>query len=153
MSQPRVAVVTDSTADLLPDLAEARGIAVVPLTLTLDGRSFLDGVDISADEFYRLLAESQGAVTTSQPTPARFAEVYEALLADHDAVVSLHISAQLSGTYAAAAQAAETMGAGRIHVLDTRVVSMPLALLALVASAMAAGGAEVPENNQNYKKT
>ncbi|SRR6266700_1064863 len=140
MSQSRVAVVTDSTADLAPELAEQRGVTVVPLTVTLDGRSYLDGVEITAGDFYGKLAASGATASTSQPSPGRFAEVYRRLLDDHDEVVSMHISARLSGTIAAATQAAEMVGTDRVHVLDTEMVSMPLGLLVLVASALAAGG-------------
>ena len=127
MSKPAVAVVTDSTADLSPELASERGITVVPLTVSLDGRSYLDGVEITAAEFYDLLARSGGMATTSQPSPGRFAEVYERLLGDHSHVISLHISSKLSGTYAAAARAAEMVGKKRIRVVDTGQASMPTA--------------------------
>jgi DegV family protein with EDD domain len=141
MSQKRVAVVTDSTADLASDLVQERGVTVVPLTVVLDGRDYLDGVDITADEFYVRLASAKGGAKTSQPSPGRFAEVYEQLLADHEQVVSLHISSQLSGTYEAATQGAALVGEARVRVVDTGMVSMPLALLVLAASAMAAEGA------------
>ena len=141
MSHTRVAVVTDSTADLIPDLGDERGITVVPLTVILDGRDYLDGIDITADEFYVRLAASESGATTSQPSPGRFAEVYEQLLTEHDEVISLHISAQLSGTHEAATQGAALVDAARIRVVDTGMVSMPLALLTLAASAMAAEGA------------
>ncbi len=141
MSQKRVAVVTDSTADLSPDLVEERGITVVPLTVILDGRDYLDGVEITADQFYGMLAASEGGASTSQPSPGRFAEVYEQLLAQYDEVVSLHISAQLSGTYEAATHGAALVDAARVRVVDTQMVSMPLALLTLAASAMAGQGA------------
>jgi DegV family protein with EDD domain len=145
MSEPRVAVVTDSTADLSPDLVAERAITVVPLTVTLDGRSYLDGVEITADRFYDELRASSGVATTSQPTPARFAEVYEHLLAEHGKVISLHISSKLSGTYAAAQQGADMVAPDRVHVIDTGMVSMPLALLVLAASAMAADGLSAAE--------
>jgi DegV family protein with EDD domain len=140
MSAQRVAIVADSTADLAPDLVRERGITVVPLTVVLDGQGYLDGVEITAAEFYARLAASDGAASTSQPAPGRFAEAYERLLADHDEVVSLHISARLSGTFEAATQGASLVDAGRVHVVDTEMVSMPLGLLTLAASAMAAGG-------------
>jgi DegV family protein with EDD domain len=97
-------------------------------------------VEITAAEFYTLLARSGGMATTSQPSPGRFAEVYERLLDDHSDVISLHISSRLSGTYAAAVQAAEMVGTGRVTVVDTGQASMPLALLVLAASGMAAAG-------------
>ena len=145
MSEQRVAIVTDSTADLSPELVRERGIAVVPLTVVLDGRGYLDGVEITAGEFYARLAESGGVASTSQPAPGSFAEVYERLLADHDEVLSLHISARLSGTFEAATQGAELVDAARVRVVDTEMVSMPLALLTLAATAMAAEGAGAGE--------
>jgi DegV family protein with EDD domain len=141
MTSRRLAVVTDSTADLSPELVEQRGISVVPLTVNLDGQSYLDGVDITAAEFYARLAASGGMATTSQPAPGQFAEVYERLLVDHTEILSLHISAKLSGTYDAARQGAELVAADRIRVIDTGQASMPLALIVLAASGMAAEGA------------
>ena len=135
---PKVAIVTDSTADLAPDLVEPRGITVVPLTVMLEGRSYLDGVDIQPDDFYRKLTASGQMATTSQPSPGTFANVYERLLTDHEEVVSLHISSKLSGTFEAAMQGADLVATDRVRVLDTEMVSMPLALLVLAASAMAA---------------
>ncbi len=135
-----IAIVTDSTADLPPDLASERGISVVPLTVTLDGRSYLDGVDMTPARFYALLASSTGHPTTSQPSPGLFAEAYEGLLRDHDEVLSLHISAKLSGTYASAVQGAALVDARRIRVVDTQAVSMWLSLLALGAARLADDG-------------
>jgi DegV family protein with EDD domain len=136
----RVAVVTDSTSDLLPDLTADREITVVPLTVNLGGRGYLDGVEIKAADFYARLAAGEGMATTSQPSAGQFAEVYEKLLGSHEEVVSLHISSKLSGTFAAASQGAKLVGADRVAVVDTGQVSMPLALLVLAASAMAAEG-------------
>lgn len=142
MSKRSVAVVTDSTADLPPQLTASRSITVVPLTLNFDGKSLLDGVDIRPDEFYRRLPSVTAHPTTSQPSPGRFAEAYASLLADHDSVISIHISEKLSGTYASARQAADMTDPKRIRVVDSELVSMSLGLITLVASAMAAGGAE-----------
>jgi DegV family protein with EDD domain len=137
-----VAIVTDSTADLPPQLAAKRSITVVPLTLNFDGQSLLDGVDIRPDEFYRRLPSATMHPTTSQPSPGRFAEAYSSLLASHESIVSIHISEKLSGTYASARQAADMTDPKRVRVVDSEVVSMSLGLVTLVASAMAAGGAE-----------
>ncbi len=141
----RVAVVTDSTADLLPELAAANQVTVVPLTVNLDGRSYLDGVDLSPAEFYRLLQATSSHPTSSQPAPGQFKEAYERLLADHDEVVSIHVSPKLSGTMSSAQQAAAMIGGERIHVLDSQFASMPLAALVLVAAARAARGGDASE--------
>ncbi len=140
MTSTRVAIVTDSTADLPSDLAVARSISVVPLTLHFEGRTFLDGVDITPAEFYRRLPTATVHPTTSQPSPGRFAETYTRLLADHDDVVSIHISEKLSGTYASARQAAEMTDHKRVRVIDSHVVSMSLGLVTLAASVLAAQG-------------
>jgi DegV family protein with EDD domain len=138
----KVAIVTDSTADLPADLVSTRSITVVPLTVTLDGKSYLDGVELGAGEFYARLAASESVPTTSQPSPANFAGAYEKLLSEHDAIVSIHISARLSGTLASAEQAVESLGArDRIRLVDSSFVSMPLGLLVLVAAQMAQDGA------------
>jgi len=137
-----VAIVTDSTADLPPALAIARGITVVPLTLHLDGQSLLDGVDITAAEFYRRLRLATTHPTTSQPSPGRFAETYNALLKNHESVVSIHISEKLSGTFDSARQAAAMTDPKRVRVIDSGVASMSLGLINLVASTLSARSAD-----------
>lgn len=118
----------------------SRAISVVPLTLNFDGQSLLDGVDIRPGEFYRRLHSVTTHPTTSQPSPGRFAEVYSSLLAHHDAVVSIHISQKLSGTYESARQAASMTDPQRVRVIDSELVSMSLGLITLAASSLAAGG-------------
>jgi DegV family protein with EDD domain len=140
VSNQPVAIVTDSTADLPPQLAALRSITVVPLTLNFDGQSLLDGVDIRPDEFYRRLHSVTTHPTTSQPSPGRFAEVYSALLADHASIVSIHISQKLSGTYESARQAAAMTDPKRVHVIDSELVSMSLGLITLAASSLASMG-------------
>jgi len=141
MTAPKIAIVTDSTADLPAQLAKTRGITVVPLTLNFEGRSLLDGVEIRPSEFYRKLPNATTHPTTSQPSPGRFAEAYAELLNDHSDVVSIHISEKLSGTYASAVQGAEMVDAGRVHVIDSQLVSMSLGLLTLAATEIASQGA------------
>jgi DegV family protein with EDD domain len=136
-----VAIVTDSTADLPTDLARKRSITVVPLTLHFEGKSLLDGIDITPADFYRQLPAATTHPTTSQPSAGRFAEAYSALLKEHDAIVSIHISEKLSGTYASARQGADMTDAKRVHVIDSELASMSLGLLTLAASELAAQGA------------
>src|SRR5215469_8163309 len=140
-----IAIVTDSTADLPGQLVRSRGITVVPLTLNFEGRSLLDGVEIRPSEFYRRLPNATTHPTTSQPSAGQFAETYGRLLNDNDAIVSIHISEKLSGTYASAVQGAEMTDAKRVHVIDSRLVSMSLGLLTLAATEIAAKGAGAEE--------
>jgi len=147
-----VAIVTDSTADLPAQLAADHGISVVPLTINLDGHSYLDGVEISPADFYERLPRALNHPTTSQPSPGQFKALYEALLADHEHILSVHISHRLSGTISSAEQAAAIVDRERIHVLDSEFVSMPLAALALVAARAAERGSAVDEIVDDVKR-
>jgi DegV family protein with EDD domain len=142
VTQRKVAIVTDSTADLPPQLVKTRAITVVPLTLHFEGRSLLDGVDIRPSEFYRKLPHVTTHPTTSQPSAGRFAETYAELLSSHSEIVSIHISEKLSGTYASALQGAEMTDAARVRVIDSQLVSMSLGLLTLAAAELASQGAD-----------
>jgi DegV family protein with EDD domain len=148
----KVAIVTDSTADLPAQLVKAGGITVVPLTLNFEGRSLLDGVEIRPSEFYRRLPNATTHPTTSQPSAGRFAEAYAALLNDHEEVVSIHISEKLSGTYAAAVQGAEITDAKRVRVVDSQLVSMSLGLLTLAGAEIARQGASGEELERRVRE-
>lgn len=135
------AVVTDSTCDLHPDVARDLGLHVVPLHVLLRGRSFLDWQDIDPDAVYDHQREG-GEVSTQPATQAAFEEVYRDLLATHEGVISVHLSAHLSDTAAHARQAARALNAGnRIQVVDSGLASLPLAETVIAArEAVGAGG-------------
>jgi DegV family protein with EDD domain len=141
----RFAIVTDSTADLGP-LAQANDIQVVPLTIRFGNQEFRDGVDLSSAEFYEKLKTSPQPPITAQPAPAAFVETYRTLLdGGAERILSLHISAALSGTYNAASIAAATVDSRRISVVDTRSVSAGLAMLAIDARRRFNAGADFDE--------
>ncbi|HMA45658.1 MAG TPA: DegV family protein [Frankiaceae bacterium] len=140
-----VAVVTDSTAYLPDGLARRHGIAVVPLHVIAGGRSGLEGVEVSPDDVRRELGERRAAVTTSQPAPGQLLEAYtEAAKAGADAVVSVHLSAKLSGTYAAARRTAEQAPLP-VRVVDSRGIAMGLGFPVLEAATAASHGASAEE--------
>ena len=148
-----VKIVTDSTADLPPGLAEKLGITVVPVYLRFGDEVFHDGLDISADEFYRRLARDPVHPSTTQPTPQDFIEVYKKLSPKADGIISIHVSARLSGTCNSALQAKEAVGkACPIEVIDSQVVTMGLGQLALAASALAQSGKSLPQVAAELKK-
>lgn len=139
--QPRVLIVTDSTADLPPDLVQAHGIAVVPLTVAFGKEVFRDRVDIQPGQFYRKLAESRTHPGSSPPAREDFARRYRDGLEQGREIVSLHISSRLSQTFEhASAAAAEVNGTGpaALSVVDTGQVSAALGMLVLFAARMAA---------------
>ncbi|MFI2712805.1 DegV family protein [Micromonospora sp. NPDC018662] len=139
-----VAVVTDSTAYLPPELVRAHRLTVVPLTVVLNGAEGLEGIETSPADATRALGARRVSVSTSRPAPEQFAQVYRALLADGaDGVVSVHLSAELSGTVEAARLAAGEVGADRVAVVDSRSAGMGLGFPALAAASAAAGGADL----------
>ena len=145
MIAPRVAVVTDSTADLGP-LAAQSGIEVVPLTIRFGSEEYRDGVDLTEKQFYDKLDKSPTTPITAQPTPASFAQTYRRLLdAGAEHILSLHLPATLSGTINAAALAANEVAADRVTVVDTRTATAGLGMLALDAARRARAGENAGE--------
>lgn len=139
-----VAVVTDSTANLPPELA--CGITVVPLVVVIDGVEGIEGEQVSPAEVAEALAQRWARVTTSRPAPERFAQAYRQLLTGSvDGIVSVHLSAQLSGTYQAAALAAAEVAPDRITVVDSGSTGMALGFCARAAAQAARDGASAPE--------
>ena len=138
-----VAVVTDSTAYLPADLTDAHDLTVVPLTVVLNGDEGLEGVQIFPDEVARALGARRVAVSTSRPSPAQFADAYRGLLdAGADGIVSVHLSAKLSGTFEAACLAAAEVGT-MVQVVDSKTTGMGLGFAALAAGAAARHGASL----------
>jgi DegV family protein with EDD domain len=141
-----VRIVTDSTSDLPRDVVEELGITVVPLNVHFDMDTYRDGVDIDAEEFYKRLITSSTLPKTSAPAPGVFIDSYRKLAGEVEAIVSIHISSKLSGTYESA-QAAQRDLAGecRIEVINSESVSMGLGLLAITAAKAAKAGATAEE--------
>jgi len=118
-------IVMDSGVDLLlpaEELAEL-DIHVVPLVVTLDGRSYREDVDIQSDEFYRLLEASDSLPSTSQPSAGELAETYRRLAATDPDILSIHISSGLSGTLNAAQAAARLVPEANVTFVDTKTLS------------------------------
>lgn len=141
----RVAVITDSTADIPRDLAEERGLRVVPMTVTFGDDSYISGVTLDTDGFYERLEAADEIPTTSQPNPAWFEEAYADAADDgNDAIVSIHISRELSGTYDLAGK----VGAEAelpVTTVDSRHAGGSLLLAVFAALRAAEAGAEPTE--------
>ncbi|BCB84471.1 DegV family protein [Phytohabitans suffuscus] len=134
-----VAVVTDSTAYL----PAGHDVTVVPLTVVINGVEGREGLDATPAEVARALSARRVAVTTSRPSPELFASTYRRLLdAGAPGVVSVHLSAELSGTVEAATLAAAEVG-DRVAVVDARSTGMGLGFPVLAAAAAAAQGADL----------
>ena len=118
-------IVTDSGTDLrlLPEQMVGLTAHVVPLTVTLDGRTYREGVDIQPDEFYRLLAATDSLPVTSQPSAGEFAATYRRLAATDPDILSIHISSGLSGTVNSAQVGASQVPEAHVTVVDTKTLS------------------------------
>ena len=147
----KIALITDSTADLPPVLAAELGVTVVALTVQFGGRSFPDGTGPTVPEM--LLAAQAGAALpkTSQPTPAAFAEAFERRLKRADHVICPTISSTLSGTYGSAVQAALGFG-GRVTVIDSRISSGAQGLMVERAARALGDGASLAELNALFER-
>lgn len=135
-------MVTDSTSYLPAGLADQLGVRVVALQVRLGERTGLEGVDVSPADVTAAL-RARTAVSTSRPSTAEFVQVYRQALADGAAaVVSLHLSAELSGTCDSARLAAAEFGDTQIRVVDSRSAGMALGFGVLAAARQAAAGAD-----------
>ena len=121
-----VKIIVDSTADLLPQVAQR--VEIIPLTIRFGEREFVDGVTIDSRKFYEMLVESDELPTTSQANPAVFQEAFAAAVEQGFEVVCVTCSSRLSGTYQSAVIAAEEFP-GRIHVVDSRNIALGSAIL------------------------
>ena len=130
LSAANTAIVLDSTADLPDAAARFPNWRVVPLYVRFGDESFRDGVEITADEFYRRLQVDPEFPRTSQPTPGDVLAFYRGLPA-YERIFSLHVSGKVSGTFASAEAAAEELGDGRVRAIDTETASASIAMLAL----------------------
>lgn len=126
MPENKIAFVTDSTAYLTNEQITQHHVTVVPLSVIFGEKAYREGVDLTTDEFYPMLASSKNLPTTSQPPVGEFAEAFEKLLKTHDTVMCLLLSDKLSGTYRSAQTAAQMVG-GNIHVVDSGIASYGIA--------------------------
>ncbi len=137
-----VRIVTDSTSDIDGGTAQELGIAVVAQNVHFGTRAFEDGVTITPDEFYRMLSTASELPTTSQASPGRFKQVYDELGPEADAIVSVHISSKISGTYNSAFQGSLATSANcPVEVIDSGQASMGLGLVVMAAAKAAMRGA------------
>lgn len=135
-----IAIVTDSTSDIPNSLLNANHILMVPNTVTIDGENFLDGVEISREDFYRRLPELHTQPTTATASPGAYQVVYNNLISQgFEKIISIHASSLLSGIFNAASNAAQSFG-DKVCVIDSQQISLGLGFQVLAAAESIAQG-------------
>lgn len=137
-----VRIVTDSAADLPKEIVDRYGIAVVPLTIRFGEEEFLDGVELSAEQFYDKMASTTELPSTAAPAPGKFGEVFQRLADEGaEAVVCVNLSEKLSATIQSARNAARDLeGKVDVRVIDSRSITSGLATEVMLAAEAAADG-------------
>lgn len=148
----KVAVVTDSAANLSRPVAEKWGVEIIPLWIQMDDESLRDGVDIQPLEFFRRLTEKTYRLRTSQPPLGEFLQVYQRLKEKAQAIVSIHVTSRYSGTFQAARAAAAELAPFPIEVIDSGTIAMAQGFVVLAAARAAAAGASLAEVVQRAKE-
>jgi len=143
---PNVAIVTDSVADLPPQVAEELGITVVPLVVRFGTDLYRDGLDLSPDQFYHRLKSSKALPATSVPPPGAYADVYDKLAEKTNEILVITLTSKLSATYQVALQAVGLMKKkARVEVLDSEWAIMPEGFIVIAAAKAAQSGASLDE--------
>lgn len=145
-----VRIVTDSTADLPTEVARELGITVVPLTVFFGDDAYLDGVELDNAGFYQKLEASKDLPRTSQPSPAAFQETFQKLIDEGaEAILSVHLSSKLSGTYQSACTGRDSLpeSARKVHIeiIDSLSVSVGMSYTIMNAARMAREGKSLEE--------
>ena len=141
----KLAIVTDSVSDISPKIAKELNIKVVPLTVIFGTEQFLDGIELSNAEFFKKLETDPNHPSTSQPSPEAFVKTYEKLLKEGYEILSVHVSAKLSGTINSAEQAIKAIDTNKIKIIDTGSASMAQGLVAMSAARAAKNAKSLDE--------
>lgn len=140
----RIHIVTDSTCDLTKEELLKNDIHVVPLTIQVDGKTYIDGVDVQPETYLDLMKNSKELPKSSQPAPGKFKEVFDELGKNGDQIISIHLAGALSGTVESARQAAQ-MSESDVTVIDSKYIAIALAIQIREAIKLRNEGATVEQ--------
>jgi DegV family protein with EDD domain len=152
----KVAVMTDSTAYIPKDMRNAYGIHMVPLSVNFGDETYQEEIDITTEEFYQKIKEANDLPTTSQPAIGLITEKLEELRHEYDAVISVHLSSGISGTYQAVVSAGDMVEGIDVFAFDSEISCMAQGFYALEAAEMAKENkspAEIMDRLNEMKKT
>ena len=138
-----IKIVTDSTSDIPLSMAHELGIEIVPMHIHVGEQTFRAGLDITTDQFYQWLQDGRMKATTSAPPPVIFEQLYRRLALEYEYIFSIHLSGRLGTTYSSAQQARAKLPASatRTEVVDSKLASMALGMVALHAARAVQDGA------------
>jgi DegV family protein with EDD domain len=142
---PKVALVTDSTAYLPPELVEKYNITVLPQVLIWGDKTYRDGIDIQPDEFYKRLEKASVMPSTSQALPADFEKVFRQLMDQDQHVLAILLSEKLSGTMSSAYQACANLPGAPVEIVDSYSTAMAMGFQLLQVAKAAEEGANLAE--------
>lgn len=134
----KIKITADSTCDLSAALTGQYGIDIIPLSVTCDGKTYLDGVDITPERMLEITESTGGSASTAAVNVQQYTDAFSALLKDYDAIVHFTISSEMSACYQNACIAAEELGS--VHVVDSRNLSTGIGHLVLDACILAGQG-------------
>ncbi|MBU5212891.1 DegV family protein [Heyndrickxia oleronia] len=136
----KTVIVTDSTAYIPKDVREELNIHMIPLSVVIGGETYEEELDITAGQFYEELKRQDRLPTSSQPSSGQFVALYEKLAKDYDAIISIHLSSGISGTYQGAVTAGTMVEGVKVYAYDSEISCMAQGFYAIDAAKMAAEG-------------
>lgn len=139
----KIALVTDTTAYIPDELLLKYDIHTIPLSVVFGDDSFREGIDITTEDFYDRVRTEKTLPTTSQPPIGMFMELYEGLSESYDAIISVHLSKKISGTYDAAIAAGNMVEGVEVYPFDSGLSAMPQGMFVLKAAEMIQEGIEI----------
>lgn len=137
----KTAIITDSTAYIPKDVRDQQNIHMIPLSVLFGNESYKEEVDITTEDFFEMLRESEELPKTSQPSIGMFQELFDQLSLKYDAVVCIHLSSGISGTYQTATTAGDMAENIEVHTFDSEISCLAQGFYALEAAEMANNGA------------
>lgn len=132
----KIALVTDSTSYLPKEILKKYNVSVIPLSVVFDNESFREGIDITTIDFYKKVKTEEKFPTTSQPSMGELVNLYEDLSKEHDAIISIHLSKAISGTFEASQAADKMVENVDVYSIDSAITSMPQGFLVMEAGEM-----------------
>ncbi|WP_028402112.1 DegV family protein [Ectobacillus panaciterrae] len=141
----RTAIVTDSTAYIPQEVRERLDIYMVPLNVTFGDASYQEEVEITDLQFYMKVREQEELPKTSQPAIGLFVELFERLAREYDAIVSIHLSSGISGTYQTATTVGQMIEGAKVYTYDSEISCAVQGFYVIEAAKMAAQG-KAPED-------